>query len=454
VTSASHPPPRVLVVSVNPLSATSNNGKTIASFFEGHPVDSIAQVFFHREAPSSPVCRKYIRITDAHILRFLTGYGRRPVAAEALHAEAATTGQSVASQANLDRVKGWWWLRLLRSLAWRFTPWESSPALVAWLDEFDPQVIFFCGGDANYLYPAVEGWARRFDIPVAFYITDDYVLPISTRSPARLIYRRWTRRVFRRMTRGAGAIFTIGDHMSKVYEARFGFSSVPIMNAVDIGRRTPPQSVAGERVDFVYVGSLHSNRWRVLSDLGSAIQVLRTEGVDCELTVYARDRPTGEAGAGLASSRVTYGGSLGQEEVAQVLARATVAVHVEAFDRESKAVTALSISTKIPEYMAYGVPILAIGPEDVASMLYVRDGGFGRCVTTQDPEDLLSAARDLAQDPEERGRLSARGLELAVINHSSSKVSALVREVLSGLVSRGSGWSAKSGCQARMPAHW
>jgi hypothetical protein len=38
--------PRVLFVSVNPFSATSNNGKTFASFFEGYPKASIAQLYF------------------------------------------------------------------------------------------------------------------------------------------------------------------------------------------------------------------------------------------------------------------------------------------------------------------------------------------------------------------------------------------------------------------------
>ena len=59
--------PRILIVSVNPLSDTSNNGKTYASFFRGYPSDRIAQLYFHREMPDSPVCSQYFRISDDDI---------------------------------------------------------------------------------------------------------------------------------------------------------------------------------------------------------------------------------------------------------------------------------------------------------------------------------------------------------------------------------------------------
>ncbi len=63
--------PRVLFVSVNPFSQTSNNGKTFASFFEGYGTDALAQLYFHRELPSSPVCDNYFRITDEDLVHDL-----------------------------------------------------------------------------------------------------------------------------------------------------------------------------------------------------------------------------------------------------------------------------------------------------------------------------------------------------------------------------------------------
>ena len=47
-------------------------------------------------------------------------------------------------------------------------------------------------------------------------------------------------------------------------------------------------------------------------------------------------------------------------------------VHVEAFDEENRDRVRYSVSTKIIESLASGRPLLAYGPEDVASMAYLR----------------------------------------------------------------------------------
>lgn len=60
--------PRILIVSVNPLSTTSNNGKTIASFFESYPKEKLAQLYFHREIPTSNVCQNYYKISDEDMI--------------------------------------------------------------------------------------------------------------------------------------------------------------------------------------------------------------------------------------------------------------------------------------------------------------------------------------------------------------------------------------------------
>ena len=43
--------PRVLVISNNSFSNTSNNGKTLASFFKDFSSENIAQLYFNKEVP-------------------------------------------------------------------------------------------------------------------------------------------------------------------------------------------------------------------------------------------------------------------------------------------------------------------------------------------------------------------------------------------------------------------
>lgn len=59
--------PNILVISANAFSNTSNNGKTLASFFMDYPSESIAQLYFYPEIPGINYFRNFFRVTDNDI---------------------------------------------------------------------------------------------------------------------------------------------------------------------------------------------------------------------------------------------------------------------------------------------------------------------------------------------------------------------------------------------------
>jgi hypothetical protein len=101
-----------------------------------------------------------------------------------------------------------------------------------------------------------------------------------------------------------------------------------------------------------------------------------------------------------------YMGSLSKDELNEVIREADVLVHVESFDRNSIESTRLSVSTKIPEYLAMGRPVLAVGPPDVASMEFLRDAAC--CVTSIGSID--AAVQGLLSDETQREMWAAKAL--------------------------------------------
>jgi len=428
--------PRVLFVSVNPFSSTSNNGKTFASFFEGYPSESIAQLYFHRELPSSPVCDNYFRITDEDILRSrlrpwrVTGQRVSPAAPSAPPNPIPIPIPEKTHAVLKDSRTA----RLLRQAVWTQVRLENAQ-LVDWLDDFAPQVIFFCGGDAAALYPKVMALADRYDARLAFYITDDYVLPIPTRNQAARVMRWWTRKGFDRLTTQADLVLTIGEQMTRAYKAEFGFDSLPVMNMVDVPSAVPrPTALVEESLLIVYAGSMHSNRWRVLAGIAASIERLSREGLAAKLVIYG-PQPSNEVRA--AVHRLPFAevkGLLSSSELAEAIAKADALVHVESDDPDSMAVTALSVSTKIPEYLASGRPILAIGPRGLASIEYLRAAAAALVVEPNDAAALDEAIASLATEPARRQELAARGLELAKKNHDASRTRGVLWRHLKSIV--------------------
>jgi glycosyltransferase involved in cell wall biosynthesis len=323
----------------------------------------------------------------------------------------------------------------------------DHPKVQAWLDEFAPEVIFFCGGNANYLYSKVHRLADRHGAKVVYYITDDYVLPVKTLNPVRVIDRAWTRRCFRAMCERSALVLTIGEKMSRTYEERFGVTSQTIMNLTDVASDLPaslPPS-AGP-VTFSYVGSLHSNRWRVLVRLAAGIERLRDRGLDAELRIYSAEQPSPKVLALLeAASSTRHCGSLDPDGVRRVIQESDVLVHVEADDAKSKTVTRLSVSTKIPEYMAAGRPIFAVGPSDVASIEYLKETASAFVVDTASSSDLDDQLAQAIQDTAQRTARAEQAWLVARENHDRATLAPALQDAIAALVRTGQRQSGGAG---------
>lgn len=410
--------PRVLIITVNPLSSTSSNGKTFASFFKGYPKECIAQLYFHREIPSSSVCENYYKISDESIIKNLLGRSKK-------------TGNKVYMQDREERLipqninnklKKSSIVRFARTLVWLSLDLGKED-VKNWLDEFNPQIIFFCGGDANYLYSKVIGLSKAYNAKIIYYITDDYVLPYFSINPFYLINRLWTRNMFKKMCINSSLILTIGDKMSRAYKEKYGIECEKIMNLVDIETdKIEETSFKKNNLKFVYAGGLHTNRWKTLSLIGKSFQRLEREGIKASIEIYSQNKPQEKILKAMNNSHYSkYCGSLDEKGVKRILREADVLVHVESFDYISQRVTCLSVSTKISEYMATGKCILAFGPKDVASIEYLKETDSGFVVTSTKSQDIDNILREIIINPQKRDLYAIQALQIAKENHDIKK---------------------------------
>ncbi len=406
--------PRILIISVNPVSTTSSNGKTYASIFKGYPKERLAQLYFRRETLSSDVCDRYFIISDEDILRRLAGR-RGPLGREAHRGEQAEPAVATAVR---DRLKNSSAARFFRSLVWRSIDIRSRE-LVGWLEAFAPDILFFHGGDANYLYDKASKIARETGADIIYYITDDYVLPAFSLNPFAQWNRLWTRSAFKRMCRASCLVATIGGRMAREYKERYGIESYPMMNMVPVDTREIAAADAGTKeLVFAFAGGLHTRRWKTLGLIAASLERLEKEGLKGRLDVYSRDEPGAKIlGTINRGDRSRFRGALDEAGVRAVLREADVLVHVESFAGKSRRVTRLSLSTKIPEYMAMGKCILAFGPKDVASIEYIGETGSGYIIDSTRERDIDRVLRDLMLHPRHREAFARQALKTARANH-------------------------------------
>ena len=238
--------------------------------------------------------------------------------------------------------------------------------------------------------------------------------------------RATTRRLLRETLRGAPAVGVISQAMADEYRERYGITATPLMNCVDTLGSPKAAGSAPATVRFAYIGGLHLGRAPLLREIARAV-----EDVDgAELVIHAPDDDLAlHRGLFADISHLRYGPSLAAQDVPSALEAADVLVHIESFDEETSRYTRLSISTKIPQYLAAARPVLAVGPAHLASIRHLVESGAA-VVVDEVPGTLREDVRRLSADGGLRHRLATAGVRFAEQRHHSSVVRENLRRLL------------------------
>ena len=364
--------PKVLVIASTPFSKTKNNGKTLSSFFETYDRTLIAQFSYSGGDFNSDICDNYYFFTKEDVLRGNKGAAYKS-AGILMKENIMESGKKksfikrffhVFSQAR-SPIALW-----IKDRIWKKADYSKA---LDWIDQFDPDVVFFQGFSMAYGYDFALNVCKRNNIPLILELTDDYTYRLYPLSIIEKINHKRYMNVFTEAITLASKTIVISDLMKEEYESRFGGDMDVMMNAVNTKNfnydceRTPN--------DYVYAGNLLLNRWKVLRNLGKALLQINQKAT---LNIYTPDVPPKHILKSLSKvSSIRYGGRLTKDELECRLKKCEYVVHVEAFDKKNRKITRLSMSTKISEYVACGAKILAIGPSDVASMKCISDNNLG-----------------------------------------------------------------------------
>jgi hypothetical protein len=122
-------------------------------------------------------------------------------------------------------------------------------------------------------------------------------------------------------------------------------------------------------------------------------------------------------------SNIVYMGGVSGNELEKRKSEADILLHVESDDEFSKSITRLSISTKIPEYLAVGRPVLAFGPSEVASMRLLKENKIGLVVDSNESDkSILKNLKELFYNKNYRITLAKRGYNYVLENFDNKKV--------------------------------
>ena len=422
---------KVLLISHNPFSTYQSMGKTFVSLFSGFEKEELCQLYVYPSFPDVDAVHSCFRFTDRDAVKricpFVQAGGQ--VLAHAYTGsmiENDTDKKIYGKTSNNQPVK-----RLLRDIVWKLSSWYTAD-LQRWLDRENPDCIFLAPGYARFIYDIALTISRKRNIPVITYICDDnYFLS----EPGTLLGRiqlRLLQKKTREIMDGTKLVVAISKEIADQYSGTFGVESEVIMTGAGIAIvKNPPERK--EIRKFCYFGNLDLNREKSLADIGRVLdEINEKQQTDYSLTIYTRN----ETPADFAPiSSIRMGGFLVGEAFRAAFRGADCLVHVEAFDEENRDIVKGSVSTKIADSLASGIPLLAYGPGGIASMEHLKrnDCAF----VAEGFEELKTVIGQLLEDGEKRARILENALATAERCHSSEanslRLKAIVERIVEGV---------------------
>lgn len=427
--------PRVLVLTASSLNACSATGITLLSLFDGWPRDKLGQVFDDDIPPDQGQCGQAIRLE----------LSRQPIVG--LMKSLETVARQISRRSVPWLVPGSEPSQVASSLPFAgrprrmamladLIPLSLPQHIEEWLREYRPQVI--------YALPVGIRWttltltlSRELNIPYVLHFMDDWP---STFYQETTLAASWARRKLgnhlRDTIQHADVTCTIGEAMATEYATRYNRPFQTYMRCVGVAPSPPPARCDRKgNISFVYVGGLHLDRWKSLCEIGSAIS--GCSEINSRLVVYCPDEDRARYGSAFQSIPcVDLRRPLPPNQVSSAIKEHDVVVHVESFDPLMTKYTQLSVSTKLPEYLASGRPILAYGPSELASIQYVRSAEAGIVVDSKNTQQLSESIRVLIEDEGLRRTLGWNGYRTAGSRHDSRVVKSRFQSMVSRLSTR------------------
>lgn len=296
------------------------------------------------------------------------------------------------------------------------------------INDFQPQVIYTIG-ESLFALKASLYYSKKYNIPIVVHYMDNWreTLYPPDRGGKFLnrLFLNNIEKVESKMLNG----LVISPKMKKYYtsinpDVNFNV----LLNSVKNSKNNVERDNKESEVIFTYIGGLHLNRWRSLLDIEKSIRELNVKGIRACLHVYTPKQDEKQFSRKFNKDFTFFKGYLPNEEVFKAYKEASVLIHVESFDDIVIRYTKYSLSTKIPECMSTGKPIICYAPCDLAVSEYINTTKSG--IAACNYNDLHNGMQELAYNKQMRNELGRNGIITVRDKHTHNKANEVLLNTL------------------------
>lgn len=423
------PAMKVLIISHNPVSSQSNMGKTFLSLFSQFDSSELCQLYIYPTVPNARSCGAFYRVTDKQVLKSLLRltYPGGEILPEQIREDQAAYEDASDESLYRSRKNKSAARRLLRDAMWGLSRWYS-PELKGWLDRENPDCIFVAPGVARFIHNFALRIAGDRKIPIVTYVCDEYYFVREPESPADRFRLGLLRRKIEALMEKTARLVVISEELKVHYEEKFRVKTAKLMTGAAF-EAAPEPKLAEHPTAISYFGNIRCNRFLSLGEIGRTLDDINRElGTDYKLRIYTAEKDPEILASLRRFHSVELCGFVSGAEFQEKLQNAELLLHAEAFDEASIDYVQHSVSTKIADSLASGVPFLAYGPACISSMKHLIRHDCA--ITATAPEMLRDMLLTAFTDGEARRRVAENAIATAREYHDSTATGVELRKIL------------------------
>ena len=362
-----------------------NIGKTLLSLFSAFKKEELCQLYIYPSKPDIKFCNSYFRVTDKDIFAsyFKFKVNGRAILESEIIEENHELFEKKKDEKLYSNIKNKTAFRkIARDIMWKCSYWYNK-ALKNWLKKENPTCIFLAPGTSKFIFDIALKISKELKIPIISYISDDYYFIPREKSFLKNFQLNGLKRKIAQTIKKSSFVVGICDEISQKYFAKFFVPCQTIMTGSNYSL-SPKIKKYQNLKTITYMGNLRPNRFVSLVEIGQMLDSINSEqNTNYQLNIY-----TGEKNSTILKSfdninSVNLCGYVSGEEFYNIFHSADILLHTEAFDEKSIALVKNSISTKIADSLASGIPLFAYGPKDIASMQHLIKNDCAVCATNK-----------------------------------------------------------------------
>ena len=366
--------PKVLVVSRG---VWDDNGtsSTLTNIFENYDNNKLSQIYIETKKPNTNHCSSFFQISEFSLIKKIYRWriqtGHR---VDSVYVQDESIARKEAETMQYIRGHRSFLYTVLREFLWHLNGWKTKE-LKEFIHEENPDVVWLTGSPLILMNRLAKFVVKVSHKPYCIYEMDDvYSYKTCGNNPFKYIYRFFLRKRVKSLIKGASQVFVISSKMKREFDSLFDINSCVLTKGIDFSNRDFVPYNPKYPINMVYMGQLIYDRISSIVMLSEALDIINAKSKQVVLNIYTGTNILEPIRNVITKKgNVVFCSPVPYSKVEGIIKQSDVVLFAESFNPKYKNIARLSFSTKLTDYFAGGKCLLAIGPDDIAPIEYLKE---------------------------------------------------------------------------------